>query len=445
VSINIQKDIEQELDQGLEQGLKQEVEKSSEQETGYKSVHKSGTKETPISLWDITRKVCDFLKHHAGEDRAVSVAAGTDLGAVSAPVASPQQWIFAKSIAQHHYGLTPLEWACALQEKTINGTAITMQDFHWFWAHPEYADAPLSRIVGYGWFCGRRFDLNEATLDPRWESEGIIDIVEQYCPHFEKSPRGGIRPEGILSKKGTPTESAFEKGSSAVPSLAVLSQKGAPRILDIGTGSGCLLISLLLTYPDAMGCGTDISRTALQAARKNAHRHGVAQRSIWLHSNGLACFEKNDGGRDGVNRAECTGPGIRAVHASALETLVPEMSALETLVPEMSALETLVPEQWDIIVSNPPYVPSAFPLPNDVKKWDPALALYGGHDGLDLYRAWIQPITEKLAHQGVFVLEIGYDQGPPVWRLCQQAGFIHGGIQQDADGKDRYVWAVKIG
>jgi release factor glutamine methyltransferase len=79
-------------------------------------------------------------------------------------------------------------------------------------------------------------------------------------------------------------------------------------------------------------------------------------------------------------------------------------------------------------------------LPDDVKKWDPTLALDGGCDGLDAYRAWIGPMVQKLVPGGVLVLEMGWDQGDAVWDLCLGAGLVQGGIAKDLDGKNRYVW-----
>ena len=158
---------------------------------------------------------------------------------------------------------------------------------------------PVGRIVGERAFYGRDFRLNEATLEPRADSETVIDAVLE-----------------IVAKTGL--------GDRPL------------RIIDVGTGTGCLLVTLLAELPLATGLGTDLAPRALVAARANAERHGVV---------GRADFAISD--------------------------------ALE----EVSG-------RFDILVSNPPYIRSdeIAGLDAEVRFHDPLLALDGGPDGLDVYR-----------------------------------------------------------
>jgi methylase of polypeptide subunit release factors len=398
--------------------------------------------ESDPTVLQLTRQVWHFLIKHAPT------------------IPEHQHWEKAKGIVRHQYALTPLAWACALTQRSIHGKTVQSSDLDWFFCNFDYAGAPLSRIIGYGCFFGRRFDLNEATLDPRWESEGIVDLViEEYGAGY---------------------------GSSG---------QGPRRILDVGTGSGCLLIQLLLHYPGAIGLGLDISTKALEAAMCNAQRHGVSDRAYWRPSDGLNYFckkvffhgldgldevgEPDELGRlgevneilwekhpevcsaksqknlknahDAWGKISSNDPAVEqpngvaptaAVKNPDGQSIVADIGVLTHAFelgenhPATSNRQGL----FDIIVSNPPYVPTAFPLPDDVKKWDPTLALDGGCDGLDAYRAWIGPMVQKLVPGGVLVLEMGWDQGDAVWDLCLGAGLVQGGIAKDLDGKNRYVW-----
>jgi release factor glutamine methyltransferase len=338
-----------------------------------------------LNLLGMTRRVYDFLDHRArggdddakGPDGDGACSAGDVQDAAQGDV-QRDLWAKAKGIVQHQYALTPLSWACALNEYRIQGRAITPDDFDWLWCFPDVQHAPLSRLVGYGWFCGRRYDLNASTLDPRWESEGLMDIV--YAQ-------------------------ADLKGFS-----------GVRRILDMGTGSGCLLIQLLLHYPSACGVGVDISADAVDMAGKNAHRHGVAERARWMAGDGAKVLMGSGGDTEGERGGKVHGDGFSGANG------------------------LLGSDPFDIIVSNPPYVPTGYVAPKNVALWDPDRALYAGVDGLDCYRSWMGPMVRHLAPRGIIVLEIGYDQGPAVRNVCQQAGLSQIHILPDHDGKDRYVW-----
>jgi release factor glutamine methyltransferase len=193
---------------------------------------------------------------------------------------------------------------------------------------------PVSRISGHRGFYGRDFLISPATLDPRPETETLVDAA--------------------LTRFDMPEESL--------------------RILDIGTGSGCLLLTLLAERPKARGVGIDPSREALSVAASNADRLEIAHRVTWLQSR--------------------------------IEDVKPE---------ELG--------RFPLIVSNPPYIPTAAIglLDRDVRCFDPHLALDGGLDGLDIYRA-IAATLNALAAPGWLFLEVGNGQASDVAKImCQSS------------------------
>jgi len=153
--------------------------------------------------------------------------------------------------------------------------------------------------------------------------------------------------------------------------LAAVTDRRAPlRLLDLGTGSGCLLLALLAELPRASGLGIDCSAAALRIARSNAERLGLADR---------AAFREGDWG------AGVTGP-------------------------------------FDVIVSNPPYVASAdaASLAPEVRAFEPAQALFAGPDGLAAYRALAPDCARLLAADGALCLEIGQGQGVAVAAIMRE-------------------------
>jgi release factor glutamine methyltransferase len=205
---------------------------------------------------------------------------------------------------------------------------------------------PLSRIFGWREFYGRRFDVNEFTLDPRPDSETLIDAVLKY-----------------VGKKKT--------------------------ILDLGTGTGCLLITLLCEINDSMGTAVDISSDALSMAQTNATRHNVQDR--------IKCIESN--WYDSVSG------------------------------------------QFDVIISNPPYIRSdvILELEESVRNFDPILALDGGLSGIEPYKILLEGGKKRLAEGGRLFFEIGFDQTNQLVRLIENHGatLIH--VHRDLGGHDRVL------
>lgn len=166
-----------------------------------------------------------------------------------------------------------------------------------------------------------------------------------------------------------------------------------PRILDLGTGSGCILLALLSELPGAIGTGTDASEAALAVAKHNARALGLAQRVTFHLGNwteGLA------------------GP-------------------------------------FDLIVSNPPYIPEGdiASLDIDVAQFEPRMALAGGSDGLDAYRAIAAAVSSLLAPGAALALEVGLGQADAVAALLRRAGLDIAGTHADLAGIPRCVVATR--
>jgi release factor glutamine methyltransferase len=166
------------------------------------------------------------------------------------------------------------------------------------------------------------------------------------------------------------------------------------RILDLGTGSGAIILSLLKELPYATGIGIDISPQALEIARKNAEHLGLASRADFLL--GSWC--------DGLS------------------------------------------DSFDLIVSNPPYIESSVisGLTPEVAEFEPKLALDGGMDGLDAYRALIPQLQMHLGSSGWVVLEIGKGQEFAVQQLMSEHKLENFSIAKDYQGIDRCVIAQRI-
>jgi release factor glutamine methyltransferase len=193
------------------------------------------------------------------------------------------------------------------------------------------AREPVSRILGEREFYGRVFAISPATLDPRPESETLITAA------LELADKESWRNRAL-------------------------------RILDVGTGSGCLLLTLLGELPLSTGLGTDISEAALATARANALRLGLEDRVTWQTADGL-----DD-----------------------------------------------VAEVFDLMVSNPPYIRTAeiAGLEPEVRDFDPRLALDGGSDGLATTRRLVAKLPSVIMG-GWALLEVGYDQAEEVARLVE--------------------------
>ena len=162
-------------------------------------------------------------------------------------------------------------------------------------------------------------------------------------------------------------------------------------IVDVGTGSGCLSVALSQEFPTARIVALDLSAAALHVARRNARKHG--------------------------------GERVAFVQASLLDAIAGPV---------------------DVIVSNPPYVPSGASVLPEVGRFEPALALYGGDDGLALLRRLIAGALVRLAAGGLFVVEFGFGQDTPVLELAYSAGWHDITIKEDLQGIPRVAVMRKL-
>ncbi len=164
------------------------------------------------------------------------------------------------------------------------------------------------------------------------------------------------------------------------------------RILDLGTGSGALLLAALSEWPHATGLGVDASHAALAIAQANAARLGLADRSHFLPGNWAEGIE------------EC----------------------------------------FDLILCNPPYVETGATLAPQVRDYEPATALFAGEDGLDAYRVLIPQLLARLAPGGMIALEIGSAQAASVSDLFRASG-LSPHVRQDLAGRDRAILHFSLG
>lgn len=209
------------------------------------------------------------------------------------------------------------------------------------------AREPVARILGSREFRSLDFGLGPETLEPRPDSEALVEAAVAF--------------------------------GRAFPGIA--------RVLDLGTGTGCLLLSVLNELPGATGVGSDIAAGAVETASRNAENLGLADRVRFV------CTDWTDG---------IAGP-------------------------------------FDLVLSNPPYITSAgiAALAPEVAAYDPSAALDGGADGLDAYRALVSRVAEILSPSGVVVLEIGAGQQADVTSIFGAGGFAPVDTRSDLGGHAR--------
>ncbi len=213
--------------------------------------------------------------------------------------------------------------------------------------HRRAAREPVGRILGHRGFWSLDVQLSPETLEPRPDTETLVEAV-----------------------------------------LAAIPDRNAPlRLLDLGTGSGCILLALLAELPKSWGVGLDRAEGAARTARLNAHRAGLAARAQFLVGD----------------------------WANALTGC------------------------FDIVVSNPPYIPTGeiAGLSDEVRGFDPLLALDGGADGLAAYRHLAQSLPALLCADGLAGLEIGQGQAQMVTELLTNTGLCLQNIAQDLGGIER--------
>ncbi len=245
---------------------------------------------------------------------------------------------------------------------------------------------PIQYITGECEFYGLPFRVTPAVLIPRPETEFLVERAFYLIPALDK------RPKKFFSFSAT--RNSFGKGKSQ-PRQGDPHETGfPPRVLDVGTGSGCVAISIVHDWGNAEVTAIDLSASALEVARSNA------QRLRW---------------------DDC----IRFLQGDLLAPVAGET--------------------FDLIVSNPPYISAADrdTLSVEVRDFEPSVALFAGDDGLSIYRRLIPQAYDALASGGFIALEIGYGQQPAIQALLATAGFTDIEFTPDLQGIPRVASAKR--
>ena len=258
----------------------------------------------------------------------------------------PDSKIEARRLVAAASGLDPAGLILYGDRKLGQEAALKLKD----WVARRLHREPLSRILGTKGFWEHEFQLAPDVLDPRPDSETIIRVALDLLPHRRAEPI---------------------------------------RILDLGTGSGALLCSLLGEFPAASGIGVDVSVKACALAQANLDALGFQDRGQIVQGDWAAC----------------------------------------------------IGQKFDLIVSNPPYIASAVieTLAPEVLNHDPRLALDGGADGLEAYRQISQCLADQLKPEAIALFEIGYDQGASVTGLFSSRSYPVLGVWRDYGGHERVV------
>lgn len=250
-----------------------------------------------------------------------------------------------------------LEASCGTDYQTLladgNERLVTDEEFHRYETMLERRSGhePVAYILGAQDFMGLPFFVTRDVLIPNQDTENLVEEAM-------KEVHAGM------------------------------------RILDLCTGSGCILLSLLHYSADTTGVGTDLSAAALRVAAENGGRLGLSDRAVWKQGD-------------------------------LYEALAGAESSLK----------------FDLIVSNPPYIPTAVigTLMPEVAEMEPRMALDGGEDGLSFYRRILAGARDVLKIGGVLMMETGFDEAADVAAMMRQSGFLDLQIIRDYGGQDRIV------
>ena len=263
------------------------------------------------------------------------------------PVAGALAGLEARMLVQHALGMSHEQMVRAPEAVVEEHAAANLQQL----ASRRVAREPMAQILGVKDFWKDSFLVTREVLTPRADSEVVIEMLLKHGP----------------------------------------ARDAQCRVLDLGTGTGCLLLSALREFPQAAGVAVDVSEAALGVARENARRLGLS-------------------GRVGLRQGSWCNPLDKA-------------------------------EKFAIVITNPPYIARAeiAALDEDVKGYEPHLALDGGADGLDCYRDIFPQIVSHLEAGALMLVEVGAGQHEQVAQLGQDAGLALKEIGHDLGGIARVV------
>ncbi len=251
---------------------------------------------------------------------------------------------------------------------------------------------PLQHITGTISFCGLEMAVNRHALVPRPETELLAEEGWKFLNR--ERHRAGDPNSGTAARR--PSQNDF------------------PTALDFGTGTGCIAIALAVKCPNAKITATDISADALALARENAARNGVVERIEFLHGAGFAALAEGWGERprEPDENPQSGSPGVS-------------------------------PHRFDLIISNPPYIPSAeiAALQPEVRDFDPRAALDGGADGLNFYRLLAPHAAALLKPNGRVMLEFGDGQAEAIRKMFEAEKWIVEAVKEDYSQRARILVA----
>jgi release factor glutamine methyltransferase len=267
------------------------------------------------------------------------------------------------------------------------------RDRTWLYSHPKVllepieaenyfalverraAGEPTQYLTGKQEFWGLEFEVNSSVLIPRPETEHVVEVALQR-----------LRASGVVD--------VLDSGAA----------KTALRVVDVGTGSGCIAVALARELPHAEIFATDVSEAAVEVARRNTARHGVSGRIHFVNCDLLAAFI------DGADRKSRESRG------------------------------------FDLIVSNPPYVSrdNAGTLAREVLEHEPHAALFGGQSGSEIYARLIEQAASLVLPAGSLVLELGYSSAPHVKTLLvENSAWTNVEFTNDLAGIPRVIAAQR--
>ena len=272
------------------------------------------------------------------------------------------------------------------------------RDRTWIYAHSEYelengahekyfslltqraSGVPVQHLTSHQEFWGLDFEVTPDVLIPRPETEHVVEVA--------------------LERLGIGADAHSQRRNEEF------------RIADVGTGSGCIAIALAHELPAARIVATDISPAALEVARRNAARHGVASRVDFVE----------------CNLADVLLDGSRAEGHAALAPRARESSP------------------FDLLISNPPYIGRCeeATLPREVRDHEPALALFGGETGTELYEPLVAQAAALLKPDGILVLELGHASAEEVSRLLLAPEWTGVAVTNDLAGITRVASAKRL-